>query len=113
MGDASDLTPKDEQNFFMDACRVFISREGSNRDSHVSRLILSRKNAYNPAMTKDEAIRLFGSGTALARAIGVSPQAVYQWPTILSRNLEDRVCAALARQNRPIPNILRTDRAAP
>ena len=48
-------------------------------------------------MTKDEAIKLFGTGSALARAIGVSPQAIYQWPPVLTRALEDRVLAAIAR----------------
>ncbi len=48
-------------------------------------------------MTKEEAIQLFGSGSKLARAIGVSPQAIYQWPDVLTRALEDRVLAALVR----------------
>ena len=58
---------------------------------------------YLVCMTKTEAIRMFGTATRLARAIGITPQAVYQWPPVLTRALEDRVLAALARKNRPIP----------
>jgi hypothetical protein len=30
-------------------------------------------------ITKDEAIRLYGSGRQLALALGIKPAAVYQW----------------------------------
>ena len=54
--------------------------------------------AYIERMTKQEAIRLFGTGTKLARAIGVTPQAIYQWPDELTPVLNDRVMAAMMRQ---------------
>lgn len=50
-------------------------------------------------MTKKEAIKLLG-GTiySAAKAIGISPQAVSQWPKILSSRIADRVEAALFRE---------------
>lgn len=50
-------------------------------------------------MTKIEAIQLFGTGSDLAKAIGISPQAIYKWPDILTPKIEDRVIAAIVRQN--------------
>lgn len=50
-------------------------------------------------MKKAEAIELLGGSiTAAAAAVGVSYQAVNQWPDDLPRRIEDRVLAALARQ---------------
>ena len=31
-------------------------------------------------ITKDAAIQAFGNASELARAIGTTPQAIYQWP---------------------------------
>ena len=53
---------------------------------------------YLIAMTKTEAIRMFGTATRLARAIGITPQAVYQWPEVLTPALNDRVMAAMMRR---------------
>ncbi len=50
-------------------------------------------------MKKQDAIRIFGTGTKLAHAIGISPQAVYQWPEELTAALNDRVIAAAIREN--------------
>lgn len=53
-------------------------------------------------MRKDHAIRLLGAGPAeAARAIGVSVQAISQWPDPLPARIEDRVLAALARKHLP------------
>ncbi len=50
-------------------------------------------------MLKAEALQqLGGSVTTAARAIGISPSAVSQWPDVLPRRIEDRVLAAVARQ---------------
>lgn len=65
-------------------------------------------SARDPAMTKAEAIRLLGGNAATAaRAIGISPQAIQQWPERLTPRLADRVIAArwrldqcLAREDR-------------
>ncbi len=54
--------------------------------------------SYVYGMTKQEAIKLFGTATKLARAIGICPQAVYQWPEVLTPLLNDRVMAAMMRQ---------------
>ena len=49
-------------------------------------------------MLKTEAIELLGgSPTAAASAIGITPQAVSQWPDELPGRIADRVYAALAR----------------
>lgn len=53
-------------------------------------------------MLKSKALDLFG-GTAsgAAKAIGVTPSAVSQWPERLPRRIADRVLAALAREHMP------------
>ncbi len=49
-------------------------------------------------MQKSKAIELLGGNTtAAAKAIGISYQAVNQWPDILPPRIADRVTAALAR----------------
>lgn len=49
-------------------------------------------------MNKTEAIqRLGGSIAAVAKAVGVTYQAVNQWPEVLPRRIVDRVEAALWR----------------
>jgi transcriptional repressor of cell division inhibition gene dicB len=53
------------------------------------------------AMNKTEAIhQLGGSIAAAAKAIGVTYQAVNQWPEVLPRRIVDRVEAALWRAHR-------------
>lgn len=49
-------------------------------------------------MTKTEAIDLFGgSRSEFARALGITPQAVSQWPDELEQDREDRVIGAAVR----------------
>ena len=49
-------------------------------------------------MQKSKAIELLGGNTtAAAKAIGISYQAVNQWPDILPPRIADRVAAAVAR----------------
>lgn len=51
-------------------------------------------------MKKHEAIHLLGgSVTEAAKAIGINPQAVTQWPDDLPRRISDRVIAALATKD--------------
>ena len=53
-------------------------------------------------MVKSEAIRaLGGTVAAAAREIGITPQAVGQWPDELPPAIRDRVQAALWRRSRP------------
>ena len=53
-------------------------------------------------MHKSKAIELLGGSiSAAAEAIGVSYQAVNQWPDELPDRIEDRVLAALARKHLP------------
>jgi hypothetical protein len=53
-------------------------------------------------MLKSQAIQALGGTTsAAARAVGVTPQAVDNWPDDLTRRIEDRVIAALCRQQLP------------
>lgn len=50
-------------------------------------------------MNKSYAIKILGgTPTHVARAIGVSVQAVASWPTPLTAAIEDRVCAAYMRK---------------
>lgn len=50
-------------------------------------------------MLKTEAIAMLGgTPTAAAEAIGITPQAVSDWPDVLSSRISDRVYAALARK---------------
>jgi len=58
-------------------------------------------------MDKLKAIMLLGGSEVLAaERIGVSRQAVNQWPAILPPRIADRVVAALARQK--MPDLLKT-----
>ena len=53
-------------------------------------------------MKKTEATRLLGGTTAAAaQAMGITPQAYYQWPDELPPRLQDRVVAAIARKLLP------------
>lgn len=50
-------------------------------------------------MKKAEAIQLLGGTvSAVAKATGITYQAVRQWPEELPQRIEDRVIAALYRQ---------------
>jgi hypothetical protein len=52
-------------------------------------------------MLKTEAIQLLGgTTTSAAEAIGITPQAVSDWPDELPPRIEDRVLAALYRQQK-------------
>lgn len=60
------------------------------------------KHASMQFMTRDQAIALLGGTvTSAAAEIGVSYQAVNQWPDELPKRIEDRVLAALARKHLP------------
>lgn len=51
-------------------------------------------------MKKADAIQMLGGSiSAAAKAIGISYQAVNQWPDELSRAIEDRVIAAALRHD--------------
>lgn len=53
-------------------------------------------------MLKQKAIELLGGFvTAAAEAIGISYQAVNQWPDVLPVRISDRVLAAVARKHLP------------
>jgi hypothetical protein len=49
-------------------------------------------------MRKADALRLFDTTTGVARAIGCTPQAISQWPEVLTPMQRDRVQAALWRR---------------
>lgn len=64
-------------------------------------------------ITKALAIDMLGgSPTAAARQLGVSPQAVSQWPAVLTPRIEDRVLGALLRQGRDLAPIIGSAGAA-
>lgn len=55
-------------------------------------------------MLKTKAIELLGGTvTAAAKAVGITPAAVTQWPDELPGRIVDRVIATMARQGRAIP----------
>jgi DNA-binding transcriptional regulator YdaS (Cro superfamily) len=56
-------------------------------------------------MKKKDVIKLFGSLSNLARAIGISPQAVSQWPDELTPAIRDRVIAAAVRIGCPLTGV--------
>jgi len=45
-------------------------------------------------MTKQDAIALFGSVTQLAHALGITSQAIFQWPKQLSTRARHEVVGA-------------------
>lgn len=48
-------------------------------------------------MQKQDAIQLFGSGAALARALGITRGAISLWPDILDQRRTDEVVGAAVR----------------
>ena len=53
-------------------------------------------------MKKSDGIEILGGTPGLAAAaIGVSPQAVSDWPDVLPPRISDRILAAWARKNVP------------
>jgi transcriptional repressor of cell division inhibition gene dicB len=65
-------------------------------------------------MKKQQAIQVLGGSiSAAAHAIGITYQAVNQWPDELSPRIADRVDAAIARRKRAAAakKAKRTDRA--
>ena len=55
-------------------------------------------------MDKNTVIEIFGGIPALARELGISQQAVYEWPDRLSERQEDRIIRLAWRTNR-LPDI--------
>lgn len=65
-------------------------------------------------MNKARAFELMGvtRPTEVARLIGITPQAVNDWPDELSDAISDRVIAVLARRHLP-PELIGTEGAPP
>ena len=55
-------------------------------------------------MTKQEAIDLFKSRRKLAEALGITTQAVGQWPDRLTQRISDRVMGAKQRTKKAKAN---------
>lgn len=55
-------------------------------------------------MKKQDAIDMFGTPTELAKALGITRQAVYQWPDEISQEQEDRVIGAAYRLGVSLPS---------
>jgi len=62
-------------------------------------------------MTKTDAIRVFGTRTKLAAALGITKQAISLWPEELDTARADRVRGAALRTNR-VFELTEKDRAA-
>lgn len=54
-------------------------------------------------MKKEDAISAFGSVLELSKALSITRQAVYQWPTELPQPISDRVRGAAARLGKQLP----------
>ncbi|ATF86903.1 Cro/CI family transcriptional regulator [Burkholderia gladioli] len=54
-------------------------------------------------LTKQQATAIFGSGAALARALGITRGAVSQWPDELDQKYTDMVIGAAVRVGRAVP----------
>lgn len=48
-------------------------------------------------MTKKEAIAMFGTVIGLARALGITRAAIYQWPEELTQRQADEITGAALR----------------
>lgn len=68
-------------------------------------LTFAGKYVYHVTMKKIEAIAMFGSPKDLAAALGVTRQAIYQWPEDLSQEASDRVIGAAARLGKAMPRV--------
>ena len=64
------------------------------------------KIAYYVPMTKTQAIKMFGSVTGLAKALGIHRQAIYQWPEQLKQRTSDEVTGAAIRLEIEVPDTL-------
>lgn len=66
-------------------------------------------------MKKSEAIELLGGSVAhAAKAVGINPQAISQWPDVLPARLLDRVIAACVRSGIEVPReVLGVKESAP
>lgn len=54
------------------------------------------------SLRKQQAIALFGSGAALARALGYTRARISQWPEILDQRQADLVVGAAVRLGIPV-----------
>ena len=54
-------------------------------------------------MEKVHAIEIFGSGVALAKALGICKSAISQWPETLTTRQQDEVIGAAIRLNKLTP----------
>lgn len=61
-------------------------------------LYIVLKVCFNRGMHKSQATSLFGDVASMAKAIGITVQAIYIWPDELTDAISDRVVAAFARK---------------
>ena len=54
-------------------------------------------------LTKQQAIAIFGTGTALANALGLTKGAISQWPKDLDQRRSAAVIGAAVQLGKPIP----------
>jgi DNA-binding transcriptional regulator YdaS (Cro superfamily) len=54
-------------------------------------------------MTKQQAIEIFGNGAALARALGISRGAVWQWKADLDQKRTAMVIGAAVQMGKTVP----------
>ena len=59
--------------------------------------------------TLEDAVRIFGSVRAMAAAMDLSTQAIYQWPDVLEQAHKDRVIGAAIRVGRLPAPVMESD----
>ncbi|MBR8083097.1 hypothetical protein KDX23_10105 [Burkholderia vietnamiensis] len=55
-------------------------------------------------LTKQQATAIFGSGAALARALGITKGAVSQWPDVLDQQRTAMVIGAAVQHGKTVPD---------
>jgi DNA-binding transcriptional regulator YdaS (Cro superfamily) len=63
-------------------------------------------------MTKQQAISMFGTGVALARALGITKGAISQWSSDLDQKQTAMVIGAAVQLGKPIPREFIVEQAA-
>jgi hypothetical protein len=62
--------------------------------------------------TKQDYIKEFGGTRALAEELGISVQAIYQWPDTLSRAIADRIEFALLKRSKTCSSVVQDTASA-
>lgn len=70
---------------------------------NISSLTQNKFSCINSAMTKTQALKLFGGNTKLAKALGKTPGAVSQWSDDMPQNRVNEIVGCAVRQGLKVP----------